>query len=159
MESAIGLAILAAILWATIGRGFMDGLKGDEAPIRTENIKRWPDIGDFAFEIVGESNYQKALKRLAGTHGDQSPDKEFTALIFPESNNPHDKSAVRVDIDGTTVGYLSRADARSFRRRLAAQKIKDQPTCCGALVVGGFRMPNGLQASYGVRLDIKPFNN
>jgi hypothetical protein len=161
----LAILLFAILLWATIGRGFVSGLKGnDSAPssrkqIRLDQVYRWPDIGNYEFEIVGESNYQQALQSLAGNHGDESPEKECTALIAPEDNNPHDGAAVRIDIDNMTVGYLSRADARSFRRRLGAKKMSGNHTCCGAIIVGGFRMKNGLKASYGVKLDIKPFDN
>ena len=159
----IAALLIATLLWATIGRGFVSGLKGNDLqhknaqPMRLDQVYRWPNLGNFDFEIVGESSYQQALCSLTGSHGDNSPDKECTALLIPEGNNPHDGAAVRVDIDNMTVGYLSREDARSFRKRLCAKKMSGQLTCCAALIVGGFRMKNGLKASYGVKLDIKPF--
>lgn len=120
---------------------------------------RWESEGEFAFEIVGESHYQKALKSLTGDHGDTSPNKKATAVLIPETGNPHDDKAVRVDIQGMTVGYLSREDARSFRRRLGSKKLSGQITLCNAMIVGGFVMKNGVRASYGAKLDIKPFDN
>lgn len=117
----------------------------------------WDGTGDFDFDVVGESNYQAALAALAGTHGDRSPDKECQAALVPEDNNRYDNKAVRVDIDGRTVGYLSKDEARSFRRRLGAKQLSGQTTHCAAVIVGGYRMKNGERASYGVKLDIKPF--
>lgn len=118
----------------------------------------WPAPGNFDFEIVGESNYQNTLKKLAGDHSDQSPDKECQAILVPEDDNRYDQNAIRADIDGQTVGYLSRDDAPRFRRRLGAKKIGGRQTRCAALIVGGFTMKNGERASYGVKLDIKPFD-
>ena len=155
----LAVLFVALIIWLTIGKGFMEGLRGSgPTSLRPEDVFRWPPEGEYDFDIVGESNYQPALKALAGDHGEESADKECTALIVPEDNNPHDGSAVRVDIDGSTVGYLSREDARRFRRRLGAKKMGKNPTCCAAMVVGGFRLKNGLLASYGVKLDIKLFD-
>lgn len=117
----------------------------------------WPKLDDFDFEVVGESNYQNAIKRLAGDHGSDSSSAEFRALLIPE-DNPHDHLAVRVDGEGVgTVGYMSKDDARSFRRRLAAKNLAASVTLCCAEVTGGGTARNGTKLSYGVRLAIKPF--
>lgn len=118
----------------------------------------WPALGNFDFGIVGESNYQDALKSMAGNHGDRSPNKESKAVLIPEDDNRYDRNAIRVAIDGRTVGYLSRDDAPRFRRRLGAKKVSGQATRCEAMIVGGFIMKSGDRASYGVMLDIKPFD-
>lgn len=117
----------------------------------------WPELEGFDFEIVGESNYQSSIRRLAGDHGNNSSDASFRAMLVPE-DNAHDSLAVRVDGEGVgTVGYMSRDDARSFRRRLAAKKLRDSTTFCSAQVTGGGTARNGTKLSYGVRLGIKPF--
>lgn len=117
----------------------------------------WPKLDECEFEIVGESNYQNAIKRLAGDHGSDSSSAEFRAMLIPE-DNPYDRLAVRVDGEGVgTVGYMSKEDARSFRRRLAAKKLGDAVTLCSAEVTGGGTARNGNKLSYGVRLAIKPF--
>lgn len=117
----------------------------------------WPKLDEYEFEIVGESNYQDAIKRLAGDHGTKSSAGEFRALLIPE-DNPHDHLAVRVDGEGVgTIGYMSRDDARSFRRRLAAKKLGDSVTVCSAVTAGGGSARNGNKFSYGVRLDLKLF--
>lgn len=120
----------------------------------------WEPHKDYSydFEVVGESNYQRALASLAGDHGDQSPNLETTATLYPERNNPHDKAAVKVTIHGKTVGYLSRDDAPRFRRRLSSRKIGIKPTTCNAMIIGGFAKQDGSKASYGVVLDMKPFD-
>lgn len=137
------------------------GKASSSVPIRNRpapsNAHHWDGAGNMEFEIVGESYYQPALKTLAGEHGDKSPDKECKATIVPDDRNQHDDKAVRVDIDGLTVGHFGRDDARSFRRRLGQKKIKGQTTTCDAMIVGGYLMKNGQRASYGVKLDIKPF--
>ena len=112
---------------------------------------------DHEFEVVGESNYQVALEKLVGDHGPQAPDLKTIANLIPENDNPHDSSAVRVEIEGHTVGYLSRDDARGFRRRLGSKKLSGQVTSCDAMIMGGFIGSNGKRASYGVVLDMKPF--
>lgn len=68
--------------------------------------------GEYGQEVVGESNYQPALRAIQA-----SKDKPFhRARLVPEDTNPHDNLAVRVDVAGHTVGYLARADARRWRK-------------------------------------------
>jgi hypothetical protein len=115
----------------------------------------WPDIGNYDFEIVGENNYQANIDAiLKNTKADF-----YTAELVPEPNNQYDPKAVRVDINGLVVGYLSRDDARSFNRRLGNKKISGMTTICKADFTGGHMLKSGETASYGVLLDIKPFNN
>ena len=71
--------------------------------------------------------------------------------------NEHDPKAVVVKIAGKTVGYMSRDDARSFRRRLAQKGLSSRTTTCEALIVGGWASRNSDQIYYGVKLDLKPF--
>lgn len=138
-------------------RGGAPAVASRQPTTAVQSNHTWDGPGYFDFEIVGESNYQPALAALAGTHGERSPDKECQAALIPEDDNRYDDKAVRVDINGLTVGYLSRDDARSFRRRLGAKRLTGQITHCAAVIVGGYRMKNGERASYGVKLDIKPF--
>lgn len=98
--------------------------------------------GDYWQEIVGESSYQSHLRRVAG-RGEVR--HECQAMVEPEDDNPHDDKAVIVLIDGKTAGYLSRADARRFR------KTHGSPVTCGALIVGGGKGRENL----GVWLDLR----
>ncbi|ODT70407.1 MAG: hypothetical protein ABS69_15420 [Nitrosomonadales bacterium SCN 54-20] len=116
----------------------------------------WPDNGDEC-DIVGESYYQDAIKLLAGPDDENIGSKKFKAFLIPEDNNPYDNKAVRVDIDGMTVGYFGREDARSFRRRLGAKKLSGQITACKAVVIGG-RGPRGEQWNYDIFLSIEAFD-
>lgn len=131
--------------------------------INTTNITsqdiayEWPSQGDFEFDVVGEANYQDSIKSIVGDHGDDTPSEIFKALIIPENDNKYDHQAVRIDVNSKTVGYLSREDARSFRRRLSSKKISIKITSCNAGFTGGYIKSDGIRASYGVRLDIKPF--
>ena len=51
---------------------------------------------------MGESLYQPALRRITGGrdfHGDFTQAMAVSAVLVPEPDNPHDRNAVRVDID------------------------------------------------------------
>lgn len=93
---------------------------------------RLPGPDDFALPIVGEASYQETLRRLA--RGRRVA--YFDAHLVLEDNNPYDDQAVRVDINGKTVGYLSRAHARQYRQRLAEAGLSGEQVC-RCKVVGG----------------------
>lgn len=118
----------------------------------------WPEIGNYDVEVVGESNYQPVLKALMGDPNDPEMDGKGTAILVPEDNNPYDNKAVKVTVQGFTIGYLSREDARSFRRRLSAKKLGMVPTSCCFEITGGYTLKDGSQAFYGAMLDLKPFD-
>jgi hypothetical protein len=133
--------------------GALEGLKGDAAS-SGESVHRWPSLGRFEFEVVGESNYQNAIHSIAETNASA----QCLAMIVPEDDNKFDQLAVRIDIQNKTVGYMSRDDARSFRKLLSKKKISGKVTSCDAAIIGGFVLRDGSKASYGVTLDIKPFD-
>ncbi len=81
------------------------------------------------FDIVGESYHKENIKQLGYKNEDYSLSKsrlleeydegdtieqyEFdslAALVEREPENPHDANAVKVSIDGRTVGYISRKE-------------------------------------------------
>lgn len=74
-------------------------------------VIQWQGDDTYDQEVVGESHYQDALRKLRG----DERRKYTTARLVCESNNPFDDQAVRVEIGGKTVGHLSREDARSHR--------------------------------------------
>lgn len=69
--------------------------------------------GDSRFDltVVGTEYHGPAVKRVIGKR-DQV---DTTATLQPDPGNQHDPGAVRVDIDGTPVGYLSRFKAERFK--------------------------------------------
>lgn len=113
----------------------------------------WPPHGEFDYEVVGESFYQKQIGALLK---DTPPGEgiKTTAVLWPESDNPHDPMAVSIWIEGGKVGHMSRADARSFRRRLTSKKLGRNATQCEAFVEKG--RSAGMDS---VWLNIKPFDN
>lgn len=127
------------------------------ASIPSGDAFHWPSTGGFWFEVVGESNYQPALAAAAGGQPARGDGIEVTAALVPEDSNRFDPAAVAVQLDGETVGYLSRDDARSFRRRLGQKGLAGSITTCGAAIVGGGQRSDGSPLSYGIRLDLKPF--
>lgn len=111
--------------------------------------KTLPRSGAYNFDIVGEASYQNALDQLAGGKTDAGVHVEKWATLIIEKDNPFDPNAVRVDIEGHTVGYLSRTHAARFRKTI------NRSNCVApALITGGWKRAGG-QGHYGVKLNFK----
>lgn len=74
--------------------------------------------GDFRQEVVGESNYFKTLAHCFKTGRQDTSGKRsyMTVKLVLENNNKHDKNAVAIVSELGTVGYLSRIDAKLYRK-------------------------------------------
>jgi len=87
---------------------------------------------------VGESHYQDFLEHMAGGRTEDEANKVWPCTIVPEDDNPYDNMAVRIDIGGSTVGYLDRETARSYRTQLSKAGLDGRTTGCYAKIVGGW---------------------
>ena len=100
----------------------------------------------YFMEIVGESQYQEALRDV---WQDTKPEREFDARLTPEPDNPYDANAVAVQsIDGSTLGYLPRAEAARYQQLLLQLTERGDIPVCAARLAGGGRK------SFGVWLDV-----
>ncbi len=95
--------------------------------------------GGDDLEVVGESRYQDSLWSLAGTDDRSERIRiSVTALLVPETDNPHDPQAVAVWVDGLKVGHLSRADARLYRPGILALHLAEGcPVAVPGVITGG----------------------
>lgn len=109
--------------------------------------------GDYSCEVVGESHYQGALERIVGGRTEDSANYRCVAQIVPEPTNRHDRNAMRIDIEGKTVGYLSRWDAKTLRKMLRKQRV-DGPVSANAIIIGGWARGKRDVGHFGVRLDV-----
>lgn len=112
--------------------------------------------GTFAIDVVGVSRRQDALAAIVEEHGRSGRTATVEAVLVLEDSNPHDPNAVRVEIDGALVGYLSRDNARRYRADLAAAGTPGASVSSQARIVGGFETASGERAHFGVRLDLPP---
>lgn len=113
-----------------------------------------PGPGTYEFDIVGESKYQEALESICGGRTEDSAELATQAVLVLEDSNPHDNMAVRVDIQGKTVGYLSRKDARNYRKQLQQLGHPGITCSCNAMIVGGWQRSPTDQGHFGVKLDL-----
>ena len=112
----------------------------------------------YDLEIKGESFYQEQLEAIAGPKSEKGTNYECRALLVCEKDNPKDKYAVSVKIQGEVVGFLSKSDAREWRKMLKAEGADTSEVSVAALIVGGWRKTarNGAtdEGSFGVKLDV-----
>jgi hypothetical protein len=122
-----------------------------------EPALHWQDKGRYQTEVVAESAYAETVKKLAGPHGDVRANTHLPALLMPDDAYPFDDKAVAVFLAGQPAGYLSKEDARRFRRKLDRKELGGKLTSTDAVIRGG-GMWNGKRLSYEVWLDIEPFD-
>jgi hypothetical protein len=108
----------------------------------------------YSIDVVGESNYQNALMKICGGYTKEGHNKTIRAHLIHEDSNPYDNKAIRIDIQGMTVGYLSRTLAREFRKQLFESGYPGKPASCNAIIVGGWDRGKSDKGHFGVRLDL-----
>ena len=116
--------------------------------IESKSQHFWQEKGNARvdFEVVGESFYQSNIASI-------SINSDLIAHLIPENDNKYDSLAIRVDIERKTVGYLSKEDARAFRKKLKRLKLDNATTACNAYVTGG-HLRDGKQMNYGVEINL-----
>lgn len=117
-------------------------------------IGNLPGPGNYDFDIVGESNYQDALEEICGGKSEESAEHYTEAVLYLEDDNQYDSKAVRVDIDDHTVGYLSRNNARAYRKQLKSMGHENLICTCKAVIVGGWKRSKSDEGNFGVKLDL-----
>lgn len=155
--------------------GFLKNLFGSSAPWPPPGpILSWP-AGKIAriegtanifdrnpegyVDVVGESNYQADLERVAGGRTrDGAKVVDHIALLLPEPTNKWDANAVRVFVvpsqggNAGLGGYLSREEAVVYRPVIDRLAALGRLTMCHASLKGGW----GRGISFGVTLWIGP---
>lgn len=105
--------------------------------------------GRFRMPVVGESFYEQAFLELCGPRTPLGYAKVVHAALIPETDNRHDTKAVRVEVEGKRVGYLSRSMARRYRQRFGRRTVY-----CRAKIIGGWDRGGDDTGNFGVRLDL-----
>lgn len=109
--------------------------------------QRLPRYGAYNVELFQSSTKQKVLLDLGGGKKYDGVYVKTSAQLVVEGTHPSQVFAVRVDISGKTVGYLSTANAKQFHKLL-----KNGGTC-PALIVGGWQRDRE-QGDFVVKLDL-----
>ncbi len=124
----------------------------------TKPALRWMGDGRFSVDAVGEVRYQTTLSKVAGGRADEPREVSSEAVLRFEPDNPHDRNAVAVFIDGAKIAYLRREDAVTYHAATRRLKVHGQDVTCAAKVVGGSTSLDGDGGDFAVKLDIaEPF--
>ena len=105
---------------------------------------------EYTFEIVGEQSCQRNLRKLAGEKEEESKFVEVTAKVLSDPFNKFDKNAVKVEIDGLLVGFLSKEQAKLLSGKVINKEVP-------AVIDGGW-LDDESEGSYGVKLGINNLN-
>lgn len=106
--------------------------------------------GKYSVDVVGESHYRRSFEALLGANLDTEKEMFGDATLHLESDNKHDHNAVRVDVEGRTVGYLRREMAIDFRRAVRESGIGGRTVyACGVRIYCG-----GADGVYSAQLDL-----
>ncbi len=88
------------------------------------------------FPVAGESHHQQAILAAVEANGFETP-FHCEAVLRPEPTNPHDSSAVAVDIGGNHVGFIPRDYSATYVADLARLGLAGRHVRCRAYVNGG----------------------
>ena len=141
MEIVIAI-IVGVVIWYV--------LKAKKA-VNETNINPALSNASYIYNIVGEQSYQNNLKKIAGPKEEESKFFECYAKVSSEPFNQYDKNAVKVEINGLPVGYLSRGEAAKLAGKVVNKNVP-------AVIDGGWKDEEST-GSYGVKLAINNVND
>ena len=81
-------------------------------------------------------------------------DHACVVFLVPEPTNAYDKRAVRIVLEGQTVGYLSRTAAGAYAPLATLLAGGEHHLRCKARMVGGWSRGAGDFGSFGILLDL-----
>jgi hypothetical protein len=106
-------------------------------------------------DIVGEQSYQDALRKLGAPFTSEGPTRvDHLAVLVPEPANRYDKNAVRVQVQGQRVGYLSRENALLYAPVVRWARDQGQYLVAHAKLTGGWDRGGGDRGYIGVKLHV-----
>lgn len=140
MEIVIAI-VVGLIIWVVIK---------NKAVTKTSGTQVLNSIS-YTYDIVGEQAYQNNLKKIAGPKEEESKFFECYANVSSDPFNQYDKNAIKVEINGLTVGYISKVEAAKLAGRAINKTVP-------AVIDGGWLDDDG-EGSYGVKLAITNTNN
>ena len=117
--------------------------------------------GSEDLEVVGESHYQDALTEFVTLLGENLRDGVSLAhyvLLVAEPENPYDRNAVSVWLNGEKVGYLGRDDAAQLQPGVIRLHKEHGPVALRCKVIGGGLRQDGIgMLGVFLRYDPKDF--
>lgn len=109
-------------------------------------------LDDHPIQVVGESNYQAELIAICGPYTAEGHRTRTSATLIREPDNQHDPNAIRVEIQGRTVGYIDRAQASQWAPRMDVLSADARMALVPAIIMGGWHRSASDHGAYGVRI-------
>lgn len=148
MELVVAALLVAGLLWFVWRHRRPNAAAADGG----RAVMHMEGDGDFAFDVVGEANYQDAIDVIVGGKTEDGHEHECLALLVREPENRHDRNAIAVFIDSRKVGYVPRREAAAMSKLL--DRKGHQSFTADALIVGGWSQGRRGEGHYGVKLDL-----
>jgi hypothetical protein len=149
------ILVLALLFAGALLAWFLSKKRQRQAPLPADPTIRFQGSGRYEFAVIGVSRYRPALEKIYGNDDLEHDGKQVEAVLVLENTNPHDNKAVRVDVQGRTIGYLPGDLAREYRRRLdEGGYLKVRGICKAKISSRLYRSIGG--ADFTVRLDLPP---
>lgn len=110
--------------------------------------------GHYDLDVVGLSHCQKRLKSLCGGYSIKGSHHEVVAKLHYENGNTDDSNAIRVVVNGGTIGYLSHENAKLYRKAIETAGKEGIVVSCKARIAAGRRIWFFKKPDFGVWLDL-----
>lgn len=123
------------------------------AEIRPMTIENGIELRKGGFQdVVGESNYRKTFEHVAGKNS--TGEINTRVVLAREPTNKFDKNAVRVHIDGLTLGYLPREEAPEWHRLLNHLDSQGKVALANARIWWDLKTKSEFEPFGSVELDV-----
>lgn len=103
----------------------------------------------YEYAIVGVARFRPALEEICD---DTRRDSSTVEAVLVPDDGGRDRKAVRVDVQGHTVGYLPAGLAEAYRKRLVESGYPNARSICKAKIIVRAQGVSG--SEYAVRLDL-----
>jgi hypothetical protein len=108
---------------------------------------------NYQLQIAAVEHFQKTLDTICGGYKRGGVRRLETAWLILDNKNTRDKNAIRVEIRGRQVGYLSAEAAARYRWQLMERNTPNADGQCQAVIIGGWLSSDGRKGDFEVWLD------
>jgi hypothetical protein len=144
------IILVALLLVAGIAAWLFYKKRDHASPKSRQPTLRIRGDGKYEFALVGVARFRSAIETICGNT--QRSTKIVEAVLIPDDGG-RDRKAIRVDVQGLTVGYLPAPLAESYRKRLVDSGYPDARSICNARISVRLDNIDG-DPDYAVRLDL-----
>ena len=110
--------------------------------------------GHYKLKVIAEPCHQNYLKSLCGGYSIKGSNHEIVVKLHYENCSQRDKNAIRVVVNGGTVGYLSPKHARLYRNRIEKTRQEGIVVSCNARILSGKRVWFFKKPDFSIWIDL-----